>query len=314
MATATLAVEAHALTKRYGATVALDGLELAIQTGHVFGLLGPNGAGKTTAVKVLLGLTHADGGSGRLLGEPIEQATARRRVGYLPELFRYPGWLKAREVLGLHLRLAGIPQDRWAGETAAALLNADLQARAASRVATFSKGMQQRLGLAVALLGSPALVILDEPTTALDPIGRLELREIIRGLRDAGTTVLLNSHQLSEVEQVCDQVAIIHRGRLQASGTLDALLTPGGVRIRATGIPDEVMARLREHHEVVADGPWLRIAGAPEEAIPGMVAAIVHGGGQVYGVELLQPTLEERFRQLVAGPPAEIGAAAEDGS
>ncbi|TMB58358.1 MAG: ABC transporter ATP-binding protein [Chloroflexi bacterium] len=308
-----LAVEAHGLTKRYGQTVALDGLELQVQSGHVFGLLGPNGAGKTTAVKVLLGLTHADGGSGRLLGEPIERAAARQRVGYLPELFRYPGWLKAREVLGLHLRLGGIPRDRWGGEIDTALLNADLQGRAESRVATFSKGMQQRLGLAVALIGTPALVILDEPTTALDPIGRLELREIIRGLRDAGTTVLLNSHQLSEVEQVCDQVAIIHRGRLQASGTLDELLTPGGVRIRATGIPDEIMARLREHHEVISDGPWLRIAGAVEEAIPGMVAAIVQGGGQVYGVELLHPSLEERFRQLVAGPPAD-GRPAEDGS
>ena len=305
MATATVAVEAHGLTKRYGATVALDGLELQVQGGHVFGLLGPNGAGKTTAVKVLLGLTHADGGSGRILGESIERATARQRVGYLPELFRYPGWLKAREVLALHLRLAGIPKDRWAGETDAALLNADLQGRAESRVATFSKGMQQRLGLAVALIGSPALVILDEPTTALDPIGRLELREIIRGLRDAGTTVLLNSHQLSEVEQVCDQVAIIHRGRLQASGTLDELLTPGGVRIRATGIPDEVLAGLQKDHDVIADGPWLRFAGADEGAIPGMVAAIVQGGGQIYGVELLHPSLEERFRQLVAGPPAE---------
>ena len=301
-ARAGLAVEARGLTKRYRDTVALDGLDLEVEEGHVFGLLGPNGAGKTTAVKILLGLTHADSGAALLLGTPIEEPTSRQRVGYLPELFRYPGWQSAREVLVHHLRLAGIPGARWAGEIDGALRNADLADRAESRVSTFSKGMTQRLGLAVALIGAPALVILDEPTTALDPIGRLELREIIRGLRDAGTTVLLNSHQLAEVEQVCDRVAIIHHGRLQVSGALSELLLPGGVRIRATGIPGEALARLRADHEVTEDGAWLRIAGAPEEAIPGMVSAIVQGGGEVYGVELLQPTLEERFRQLVAGP------------
>jgi ABC-2 type transport system ATP-binding protein len=296
------AISTQGLTKRYGPTVALDGLDLEVDIGQVFGLLGPNGAGKTTAVKILLGLTHADGGSGRLLGQPIEVPDARRRVGYLPELFRYPGWLSAREVLGLHLRLAGVARSEWDGEIDAALRSADLAERADGRVSTYSKGMQQRLGLAVALIGRPRLVILDEPTTALDPIGRLELRDIIRALAAGGTTVLLNSHQLSEVEQVCHRVAIIHRGRLQASGTLDELLSPGGVRIRAMQLSDEVRAGLDRFGRVTTNGAWLEIAGATEDAIPEMVEAIVRGNGRVFGVELLQPSLEDRFRQLVAGP------------
>jgi ABC-2 type transport system ATP-binding protein len=296
------AISTQGLTKRYGPTVALDGLDLEVGTGQVFGLLGPNGAGKTTAVKILLGLTHADGGSGRLLGQPIEEPDARSRVGYLPELFRYPGWLSAREVLGLHLRLAGVERSTWDGEIDGALRSADLAERADGRVSTYSKGMQQRLGLAVALIGRPRLVILDEPTTALDPIGRLELRDIIRNLAAGGTTVLLNSHQLSEVEQVCDRVAIIHRGHLQVSGTLDELLSPGGVRIRATQLSDAVRAALDRFGRVTTNDAWLEIAGATEDAIPEMVEAIVRGDGRVFGVELLQPSLEDRFRQLVAGP------------
>jgi ABC-2 type transport system ATP-binding protein len=295
------AISTQGLTKRYGHTVALDGLDLEVGIGQVFGLLGPNGAGKTTAVKILLGLTHADAGSGRLLGQSIEEPDARRRVGYLPELFRYPGWLSAREVLGLHLRLAGVARAEWDGEIDAALHSADLADRADGRVSTYSKGMQQRLGLAVALIGRPRLVILDEPTTALDPIGRLELRDIIRTLAAGGATVLLNSHQLSEVEQVCDRVAIIHRGHLQASGTLGQLLSPGGVRIRATRVSDAVRAALDRFGKVTTNDAWLEIAGATEDAIPEMVEAIVRGDGRVFGVELLQPSLEDRFRQLVAG-------------
>ncbi len=295
-------IELHAITKRYGRTLALDGLELAVATGEVFGLLGANGAGKTTAVKVLLGLTHATGGSGTLLGRPFGDPASRNGVGYLPELFRYPAWLSGREVLRLHAKLAGLPPAAWDAEIATALATADLEARADSRVAAYSKGMQQRLGLAVALLGRPSLVVLDEPSTALDPLGRHELRGIIRGLREQGTSVLLNSHQLSELEQVCDRVAIVDRGRLLAEGALADLLRPGGVRIRATDLSDPATAALARHGAVERDGPWLMIAGAGEEAIPGIVAEVVADGARVYGVELLQPSLEERFRQLLRSP------------
>jgi ABC-2 type transport system ATP-binding protein len=298
---ATPVVEAHGLTKRYGRTTALDGLDLEVRRGEVFALLGANGAGKTTVVKILLGLTLPSGGTAEVLGRPAGDPEARRRVGYLPELFRYQGWLTGREVLRLHAELAGMPRDGWAAAIDEVLAAADLAARADDRVATYSKGMQQRLGLAVALLGAPELVVLDEPSTALDPLGRHELRATIGALRERGTTVLLNSHQLGEVEQVCDRVAIIHRGKLLAVGSLGELLSPGGVRLRATGLDAAATERLRVFGELETDGVWLVIRAAGEEQLPAIVEIAVAAGAQVYGVELLQPSLEDRFRQLLEG-------------
>jgi ABC-2 type transport system ATP-binding protein len=295
-------IELDGITKRFGRVLALDGLDLEVAAGEVFGLLGANGAGKTTAVKVILGLTRASGGGGTLMGRSFGDPAARRAVGYLPELFRYPSWLTGREVLRLHCRLAGIGRDRWREEVVTALATADLEARADSRVSTYSKGMQQRLGLAVALLGRPSLVVLDEPSTALDPLGRHELRGIIRGLRERGTTVVLNSHQLSELEQVCDRVAIVDHGRLLTSGRLAELLRPGGVRIRASDVPQAAAMALSQYGTLQRDDGWLLIAGASEEAVPEIVAQLVAGGARIYGVELLQPSLEERFRQLLRSP------------
>jgi ABC-2 type transport system ATP-binding protein len=154
----------------------------------------------------------------------------------------------------------------------------------------------------VALLGRPGLVVLDEPSTALDPLGRHELRGIIRGLREQGTTVLLNSHQLSELEQVCDRVAIVDHGRLLVAGPLAELLRPGGVRIRASDVPDGAAAALAVHGSLQRDGAWLLIAGAAEQAVPEIVAQLAAAGARIYGVELLQPSLEERFRQLLRSP------------
>jgi ABC-2 type transport system ATP-binding protein len=296
------AVELRAVIKHYGRTRALDGLDLTVRRGEVFGLLGANGAGKTTAVKVLLGLTRVTAGGGTLLGRPLGDPTGRARVGYLPELFRYQAWLTGREVLRLHLRLAGLARDTWPEQTARALATADLEPRADSRVGSYSKGMQQRLGLAVALLGSPALVVLDEPSTALDPLGRHELRGIIRGLREQGTTVLLNSHQLTEVEQVCDRVAIIDRGGLLATGALAELLRPGGVRLRVTGLTEAGRTAIARRGPVAADGAWIVIRDATEEDVPALVADVVADGARVYGVELLHPSLEDRFRQLLGEP------------
>lgn len=294
-----LVVEAAGLRKDYGRTIALDGLDLEIRRGEVFALLGANGAGKTTAVKILLGLTAPTSGAGSVLGLPFGEPKARRQVGYLPELFRYQGWLDGREVLELHAELTGLPRDGRTADIAEALAIAGLGARADDRVATYSKGMQQRLGLAVALLGRPELVVLDEPSTALDPLGRHELRATIRSLRDRGTTVILNSHQLGEVEQVCDRVAIIHEGRLLVVGSLAELLSPGGVRLRATGLDDPTTEALRRFGEVEPDGPWLVIRAAGEEDLPAIVEMAVQAGARVYGVELLHPTLEDRFRQLL---------------
>jgi len=294
------ALETRDLAKRYGNITALAGLSMTIPVGDVFGFLGPNGAGKTTAVKLLLGLARPSAGQAWLLGAPISDEAAhrraRRRVGYLPELFRYQGWLSAREVLALHGELMNLPKQARAGEIAEALTTVGLAERADDRVATFSKGMQQRLGLAVALLGRPELVLLDEPTSALDPVGRRDVREIIRSLRSRGTTVFLNSHLLSEVEQVCDHVAIVDRGRVVGSGPLDELLRGDTVRLRATGLPRDGLTRFGE---IDRDGEWLVFRGIDGERVPELVAEVVRLGGRVYAVEPAHESLEDRFLRLL---------------
>jgi ABC-2 type transport system ATP-binding protein len=294
------AIETEGLVKRYGSTVALAGLSMVVPRGQVFGFLGPNGAGKTTAVKLLLGLARPTSGTGRLLGAPLGDRIARRQVGYLPELFRYQAWLTARDVLWLHAQLAGLPLSARPAAIAESLGRVDLADRAGSRVGTFSKGMQQRLGLAVALLGRPAVVILDEPTSALDPIGRLDVRAIIRRLRDEGTTVFLNSHLLGEVERVCDVVAIVDRGRVVADGPLDELLGVATVRIRVAGLSPAARAGLSAFGTPADEPPWLVVRGCPPERVPDLVAAIVAQGGRIYGLDAGRETLEERFIELLA--------------
>jgi len=293
------AIRTRDLAKRYADITALAGLSMTIPRGDVFGFLGPNGAGKTTAVKLLLGLTPATSGEAEVLGATIGDRAARRRIGYLPELFRYQSWLSAREVLALHCELAEIDRAAWTRETADALALVGLLDRADQSVGTYSKGMQQRLGLGVALLGSPDLVILDEPTSALDPVGRHDVREIIRALSERGTTVFLNSHLLTEVEQVCRRVAIVDHGRVVAEGTLDALLGGDSVRLRVADLGREQRAALSRFGSIDDDGEWLVIRGIDTERVPEVVAEIVRDGGRVYAVEPRHETLEDRFLRLL---------------
>jgi ABC-2 type transport system ATP-binding protein len=311
----TAAIETRELTKRYGRTLALAGLTMTVNSGEVFGFLGPNGAGKTTAVKVLLGLARASGGEARVLGCPLGDRLVRRRIGYLPELFRYQPWLRAREVLALHCELARMPRATWRGQIEEALRTVSLGDRADDLVGTFSKGMQQRLGLGVALLGSPELVVLDEPTSALDPVGRHDVRGIIRSARDRGITVFLNSHLLTEVERVCDRVAIVDRGQVVAIGAPTDLVAEGAVRIHATGLDRVQRAGLARFGPLGDEGEWLELQVGPE-LVPEVVAAIVAEGGRIHAVEPRRGTLEDRFLQLlsdradastVAAAPEEAG-------
>ncbi len=299
------AIDTTALAKRYGSTTALAGLTMHVPAGHVFGFLGPNGAGKTTAVKLLLGLARPTSGEATVLGAPLGDRATRRRIGYLPELFRYQAWLTARDVLGLHASLAELPRDRRGPEIDEALEMVGLTERAADRVDTFSKGMQQRLGLGVALLGRPDLVFLDEPTSALDPIGRQDVRAIIRALRDRGTAVFLNSHLLTEVERVCDEVAIVDHGRVVAAGTLDELLGASTVRVRVTDLDGKGRATLAPFGTLADDPPWLVVRGCPAERVPDLVAAIVAAGGRIHAVDAGRETLEERFLELLGHPADE---------
>ena len=300
------ALRTEELAKRYGRITALAGLTMVVPRGEIFGYLGPNGAGKTTSLKLLLGLARPTSGEAWVLGAPISDPAAhrraRRRIGYLPELFRYQHWLTAREVLRLHCALADMDRAIWDREVSEALSIVGLAERADDRVGGFSKGMQQRLGLGVALLGRPELVLLDEPTSALDPVGRHDVREIIRALKARGTGVFLNSHLLTEVEQVCDRVAIVDQGRVIAVGTLDELLRSDAVRIRATGVTGAAREALAALGALDDEGEWLVVRGITPDLVPALVDTLVRHGARVYAVEPRHESLEDRFLSLLERP------------
>jgi ABC-2 type transport system ATP-binding protein len=298
-ASSTPAIHTVELTKRFGSTVALAGLSMTVPRGEIFGFLGPNGAGKTTAVKLLLGLLTPTSGEAWVLGQRIGDLQTRRRIGYLPELFRYQSWLTAREVLAVHCELAPLPRSQWKEAIDGALETVGLDERADDRVGTFSKGMQQRLGLGAALLGKPELVFLDEPTSALDPVGRHDVRQVIRDLSSRGAAVFLNSHLLSEVEQVCDRVAVVDHGRVIASGTMNQLLSGSAVRVRVLGLDQAAKAKLTAFGPVDDEGEQLTFTELTPDRVPELVSQLISLGGRVYEVAPRHQTLEDRFLQLL---------------
>src|SRR5262252_1568302 len=207
-----LAIETESLRKHFDRTLAVADLSLSIRQGEVFGFLGPNGAGKTTSLKLLLGLIEPTGGAGSVLGAPLGTRSARARIGFLPEHFRFHECLTGRELLRIHGRLFGLRGAPLEARIDTLLARVALTDAADRRLQTYSKGMIQRAGLAQALVNTPELVFLDEPTSGLDPLGRVLVRSIIEDLRAAGTTVFLNSHLLGEVEATCDRVAFVKKG------------------------------------------------------------------------------------------------------
>jgi ABC-2 type transport system ATP-binding protein len=206
------------------ARLAVDGLTLNVNTGEVFGFLGPNGAGKTTTMNVLLGFVNATGGEARLFGVNVREPIARQRIGYLPELTYYYKFLTAEELLRFYGRIFGIPRAETERRIDNLLKLVELEAVRKRTIKTYSKGMQQRIGLAQALINNPDLLILDEPTSGLDPVGRMKVREIIQRLKNDGKTVFFSSHELGEVETVCDRVAILHEGKLKVEGRVSDLM------------------------------------------------------------------------------------------
>jgi ABC-2 type transport system ATP-binding protein len=278
----------------------LRSVSLRISPGEVVGLLGPNGAGKTTLVKMLLGLVRPDSGEALVLGAPLGRPEARREMGYLPELFRYQPWLSVAEVLELHAGLRRVARADRASESRRVLALAGLADRAPDRVANLSKGLQQRLGLAVALLGHPRLLLLDEPTSALDPTGRADVRSLIDQCRAEGTTVLLNSHMLSEVERSCDRVIVLDRGRVLADGPLGAWLDHDVLRVRLDGEAGPYVPCLAGFGEVSAHARELTVASLAMSLVPDVVAALVGAGARVISVEPGQVSLEERLLELLA--------------
>ncbi len=300
----TWAIETRGLRKVYGDRVALHDLSITVGYGEVFGFLGPNGAGKTTAVKMLVGLIRPTAGDGRVLGYPLGDYRARRHIGYLPELFRFHDWLTGEELLDFHGQLYGLSRAERRQRIPEVLELVGLTEAARRRIRTYSKGMQQRIGIAQALLADPRLVVLDEPTSALDPLGRRHVRDLIRRLRERGVTVFLNSHLLSEVEAVCDRVAFVNRGRVIAIGKLDELLRGELlVEFRLGALPDGLLPQLEPLLQVEdirpGERPSLLARATDESAIARAVDLLVASGIPIYGVIPERRSLEDLFVRLV---------------
>src|SRR4051794_38449492 len=274
------ALAVRGLSKRYGRVTALAGVDLEVAEGELVGLLGPNGAGKSTLVKIAAGLVPPSGGRAEICGASARSASARAALGYLAELFRFPGWVAANELLVFHQRLAG-----WEGgeaEGAELFELVGLTDARTRRIETMSKGMQQRLGIAQALVGRPRLLLLDEPTSALDPVGRRVVRGLLEELRRRGVSVLLNTHLLPEVERVCDRIAIVNHGGLVREGRPQDLEGRGGVEV-------ETSEGLR------------RFPDASREDAPRIVAELVAAGVEIYGVRVVRETLEDVYLEAVEG-------------
>jgi ABC-2 type transport system ATP-binding protein len=273
------ALAVRGLAKRYGSVDALRGVDLDVSEGELVGLLGPNGAGKSTLVKIACGLVRASAGSAEICGVRAGTLEARRQIGYLAEFFRFPGWMNADEVLTLHQRLASSGGGE--SERTELLGLVTLREARTRRVEEMSKGMQQRLGVAQALVGTPRLLLLDEPTSALDPVGRRTVRVLLEELRSRGVSVLLNSHLLSEVELVCDRVVILLGGAVVTAGTPAELARPRGIELQTNG--------------------GTRVVAGTRDDVPRIVAEAVRAGEDVYGVRVLTSTLEDVYLEAVGG-------------
>lgn len=324
----TAPIRTRALTKRYGTFVAVDTLDLEIRAGEIFGLLGQNGAGKTTTILMLLGLTEPSGGTARVLGlDPARRPLdVKRRVGYLPDAVGFYGDLTGRQNLRYTARLNGLPDAEIEDKIAAVLGQVGMSDRADTRTDTYSRGMLQRIGIADALLKDPDVMILDEPTTAIDPIGVVEILALLRDLvRERGMTILLSSHLLSQVQSVCDRVGIFASGRLIGVGTVPELAERFGdgaahleielapATAAADGgitAPADIAAALKgiEHLELerfdAGHGSWhaaVRPASASQEVREAIVGAAGRHGLRLISLRELEPSLDDIYRAAVEG-------------
>ena len=318
-----LAIETRGLRKRFDRKLAVADLSLSVRRGEVFGFLGPNGAGKTTSLKMLLGLVPPTAGRASLLGAPIGDRRARAKVGFLPEHFRFQDWLTGRELLRFHGRLFGIPERTLIQRSEALLERVRLTDAADRKIAEYSKGMLQRVGLALALVNEPELVFLDEPTSGLDPLGRRLVRDVIHEQRAKGVTVFLNSHLLGEVEVTCDRVTFIKDGTTVHEMAMDAAPTGTDVDLRVGPLDAETVAGLARFGEILpagagpeerpavagereAGGPgsWLRLRVTDEESPPGIARWLVERGVALYEMRTARKSLEAWFLEIMGDDQA----------
>jgi ABC-2 type transport system ATP-binding protein len=301
------AVETHGLNKRFGATVAVDGVELLVPRGSAFGYLGPNGAGKTTLIRTLLGLTKANAGTMALLGTPVpaERSRALARVGAIVDEPRFHPHLTGQDNLRL---LAAARGGDAAQRIAPSLARVGLADRAGDKVATYSMGMRQRLGVAACLLADPELLMLDEPMNGLDPAGMHEMRAMIASLADEGRTVMLSSHLLDEVERTCDAVAIVDHGRVIRQGPIDELIRGAGTLVVQVDCAEPARAKQLIEEAGIAAGTALAHtgltvtlpAGSSREAVADLNRRLVHAEIDVYGLQEVQTSLEDWFLSVTS--------------
>jgi ABC-type multidrug transport system ATPase subunit len=294
-----LVVQTHELTKRYGDRAAVDGVSMTVRRGEVYGFLGPNGAGKTTTLRMLLGLVRPTSGTASVLGAPAGRPAAIARVGALIEGPGFFPYLSGRENLRTLARYRGLS----VSTAEEALARVDLARRGDDRFKAYSLGMKQRLGVAAALMGDPDLVILDEPTNGLDPAGMADMRALVVSLARGGQTVLLSSHLLAEVQEICDRVGVISEGRLLRESTVAHLR--GGTRLRVRGTPlalaAQVAGRIAGTDRVHAVGDALEL-DLSSDAAPGLVRELVAEGVDVHEVSTIERSLEDVFFELTSAP------------
>jgi ABC-2 type transport system ATP-binding protein len=300
------AIEIENLTKDYEVGFwrkrkvrALDGLSLSVEAGHIFGFLGANGAGKTTTLKLLMRLIYPTAGSARILGHDIRDVSVHARIGYLPENPYFYDYLTPREFLDYCGQLFGLDQQTRRTRTEELLARVNLDNRSWKRqLRKFSKGMLQRVGLAQALINNPEVVFLDEPMSGLDPVGRREVRDLIASLRAEGKTVFMSSHILSDIEVLCDSVAILKHGKLAHAGSIEQLRAQEAnlIEVVATGAEPEVLKqKLGDHARVTADASGVRIQVQDEKEVDAVIAALRQSNGKLVSVQPVKQSLEDLF-------------------
>jgi ABC-2 type transport system ATP-binding protein len=304
-----LAIETVGLTKKYGSLTAVNKLDLKVERNTIHGFLGPNGAGKTTTIKVLVGLLKPNEGTVKVLGQEVrgDQADARLSVGYMPELPKFPKYLKGSELLDIYGRMYGMTEQQRKEQIPKLIEMVGLKGRENDLIGKYSKGMQQRIGIAQALLSNPELVILDEPSLGLDPVGMVEVRELVKAIAKEGVTVFVSSHLLYEVEQICTDITIINRGTMLVSDTLQnvsgMISGPALLHVEIAEISDAVISAVKglpAVSSVIQTGNTLRVQLATHEDVRAQVSQeITRAGGIIVGMSQKESNLEDVFIQLI---------------
>lgn len=298
-----LAIETFQLTKNFnrGKIIALSEVSLSVEEGIIFGLLGPNGAGKTTLIKILLGILFPTAGTAKVLGRPVNDIPIKEKIGYLPENHRYPDFLKGGEVLDYFAKLTGVSKRHRESNKQKLLKLVNMEKWEHTKIRKYSKGMLQRLGLAQAMINDPAVLFLDEPTVGVDPIGRKDVRDILLHLRNEGKTIFLNSHMLSEVEMICDEVAILDAGRLIQRGSVAELTSPTRTyRIESSKLTDEVANGLKIHTmKLEQHNGFIELTVSSQKKLNAIIDHLRANEVDIRAVVPRKHSLEESFIKIV---------------